>query len=263
MGVDARSITISPDGKTALLIASAAGQANLYTYVLDEVSTQPIVARQLTSTPGGKSNAQFTADNKEVYYLENGRINVVTLESRTPRAINVTAELDVDFAREKLALFRQGWSILADNFFDAKMNGVDWRATGDRYEQYAAGRAEHRGAAPHHAAHGRRVERVALRRRTVPSFSPQTNVGRLGVRFDRGEYERAGKLRVTETLTLSPAALAGSWPGDYIVSVDGARVDVHTNLDSVLLNKINRRVERRRCRKRRTARHRARSPSVR
>ncbi len=242
VGVDARSVTISPDGKTALLVASAAGQANLYTYSLDELSTQPIVARQLTSTPGFKSNPQFTADSKEVFYLENGRINVINVDSRTARPITVSAELDVDFSREKLALFHQGWGVLADNFFDAKMNGVDWRATGDRYEQYAA--------AAQTTEELRRVMKLMVGELNAshsgvngPSFSPQTNVGRLGLRFDRGEYERAGKLRVTETLTLSPAALAHIVPGDYVVSVDGARIDARTNLDSLLLNKINRRVE--------------------
>ena len=242
VGVDARGVTISPDGKTALLVASAAGQANLYTYGLDELSTQPIVARQLTSTPGGKSNAQFTPDSKEVFYLENGRISVVNLESRTPRPVSVTAELDVDFAREKLALFRQGWGILADNFFDAKMNGVDWRAAGDRYESYAA--------AAQSTEELRRIMKLMIGELNAshsgangPSFSPQTNVGRLGLRFDRGEYERAGKLRVTETLTLSPAALAHIMPGDFVLSVDAVRIDARTNLDSLLLNKINRRVE--------------------
>ena len=52
----------------------------------------------------------------------------INIESRQSRAINVTAELDVDFAREKIAVFQQAWRILADNFFDAKMNGVDWNA---------------------------------------------------------------------------------------------------------------------------------------
>ena len=52
VGVDARAVIISPDGKTALISAAAAGQANLYTYSLDELAAQQPVARQLTSTPG-------------------------------------------------------------------------------------------------------------------------------------------------------------------------------------------------------------------
>jgi C-terminal processing protease CtpA/Prc len=43
-------------------------------------------------------------------------------------------------------------------------------------------------------------------------------------------------------LTLSPAALAGITPGDYIVSVDGARIGERTNLDSLLLYKTGKRV---------------------
>ena len=75
-----------------LLTASAAGQPNLYTYSLDELSRERPVARQLTSTAGGKSGAQFSPDSKEVYYLEDGRIQAITLERREPRAIAVTAE---------------------------------------------------------------------------------------------------------------------------------------------------------------------------
>ena len=45
---------ISPDGKWLLLTATAAGQQNLYVYSLDELSKEPAVARQLTSTPGPK-----------------------------------------------------------------------------------------------------------------------------------------------------------------------------------------------------------------
>ena len=68
-----RAQEISPDGKWLLLTASAAGQQNLYVFPLDELSKEPAVARQLTSTPGAKRSAQFTADSKEVYYLDRGR----------------------------------------------------------------------------------------------------------------------------------------------------------------------------------------------
>jgi tricorn protease len=242
VGVEARSIIISPDGKTAVLSATAAGQANLYTFSLDELSNVPPVARQLTSTAGFKANAQFTSDGKEVYYIENGRINAVAVDSRIVRPVNVNAELDIDPARERLAVFHQAWRILADNFFDAKMNGVDWIASEAKYEPYVAG------------AQGteelRRIVRFMIGDLNAshsgmngPSFSPQQNVGRLGVRFDRGEYERAGKLRVSDVLALSPATLAGIKPGDYVQSIDGVRLGARTNLDSLLLYKANRRVE--------------------
>jgi Tol biopolymer transport system component/C-terminal processing protease CtpA/Prc len=241
VGVDARGIVISPDGKTALLNAAAAGQANLYTYSLDELSTAPAVARQLTSTPGFKANPQFTADSKEVYYIENGRIGAINLDSRQARTINVTAELDVDFAREKLAVFNQAWSILNDNFFDAKMNGVDWKAAQARYQPLVE--------AAQSTEELRRIVRFMIGDLNAshsgmngPSFSPQANVGRLGLRFDRAEYENGGKLKVTEVLTLSPAALGDIKPGDYLLSVDGTPISARTNLDSLLQYKTGRRV---------------------
>lgn len=241
VGVDARGILISPDGKTALIGATAAGQANLYTFSLDELSTRPAVARQLTSTPGFKASPHFTSDGKEVYYIENGRINAINVESRQVRTVNVSAELDVDFASQKLAIFHQAWSILNDNFFDPKFNGVDWKAMEARYEPYAE--------AAQSTEELRRIMRFMVGELNAshsgvngPSFSPQANVGRLGLRFDRVEYERDGKLKVTEVLTLSPAALAGIRVGEYIVSVDGTRIGAHTNLDSLLLYKTGRRV---------------------
>ncbi len=241
VGVDARAVIISPDGKTALISAAAAGQANLYTYSLDELGAQQPVARQLTSTPGFKANPQFTADSREVYYVENGRINVINIESRQSRAINVTAELDVDFAREKIAVFEQAWRILADNFFDAKMNGVDWNAANAWYEPYAAGAQS--------TEELRRIMRFMIGELNAshsgvngPTFSPTPNVGRLGLRFARADYERDGKLRVTEVLSLSPAALAGISVGDYVLSMDGMRIDAHTNVDSILMFKTGKRL---------------------
>ena len=67
VGVDAQDQTISPDGKTILITASSAGQTNLYTYSIDELARERPVARQLTSTAGGKDHAQFSPDSKEVY----------------------------------------------------------------------------------------------------------------------------------------------------------------------------------------------------
>jgi C-terminal processing protease CtpA/Prc len=242
VGVDVRSVVISPDGKTALLNAAAAGQANLYTFSLDELANGPAVARQLTSTPGFKQGAQFSPDGKEVYYLENGRLSAINVDSRAVRSIAVSADLDVDFSREKLAVFHEAWSILAGNFFEPHMNGVDWPAVERRYEPYAAGAQNTEDL--------RRIMRLMVGELNAshsgvngPSSSPQPNVGRLGVRFDRSEYEQRGRLRVTEVLNLSPAALVDVKPGDYIQSVDGVRVDGTVNLDSLLMYKTNRRVE--------------------
>jgi C-terminal processing protease CtpA/Prc len=62
--------------------------------------------------------------------------------------------------------------------------------------------------------------------------------------FDRGEYESAGRLKVTSVLPLGPAAISKQvQAGDYIVSVDGQNVGASTNLDEYLMHKVGRRVE--------------------
>jgi len=241
VGLDVSYQTISPDGKWVALIANAANQANLYLYSLDELSREPAVAKQLTSTSGNKSWAQFTPDNKEIFYIENGRIGIVNLEGRT-RSLAVTAEMDVDFSREKMEVFRQGWSYLRDNFYDPGFHGANWDAVRAEYEPLIAGsrtpdemrrllqlmvgelNASHLGAG------------------APPGGNPPTT-GRIGLRFDRREYETTGRLRVTEVIALSPVAIVGGIkPGDYLLAVDGRTLDQSTNLDEALNYKIARRV---------------------
>jgi C-terminal processing protease CtpA/Prc len=66
----------------------------------------------------------------------------------------------------------------------------------------------------------------------------QPFTGRLGLRFDRAEYERDGKLRITEVIALSPAALANIAVGDVLSAVDGRTLNAQTNLDEFLAYRI-------------------------
>jgi tricorn protease len=242
VGVDVGYQTISPDGKWLLMIAGAAGQQNLYVYPLDELAKEAPVARQLTSTSGGKSFAQFSPDSKEVFYLEQGRINIVPLEFKPPRSVSVTAEMDVDFAQEKMEVFRQAWTYLRDDFFDPHFNGVDWTAERATYERLIAGARTNDEL--------RRLVSLMIGELNAshsgiyaPFGATQPSTGRIGLRFDRLEYEKAGRLRITEVIPLSPAALAGNVKeGDYLLSVDGLQIGAHTNLDDLLNYKIGRRV---------------------
>ncbi len=242
LGVDVNYNAISPDGKWVVLIAAAANQENLYLFPLDELSREPAVAKQLTSTAGNKALAQFAPDGKEIFFLENGRIQIVNLEGRA-RALGVAGELDVDFSREKMEVFRQAWGWLRDHFYDPNFHGANWQGVRAEYEPLVAGartpdemrrllnlmvgelNASHTGVnAPFNAA------------------SPPST-GRLGLRFDRVEYERNGRLRVMEIVPLGPADLAKEIKaGDYLLAVDGATVTARTNLDELLSYKTGRRV---------------------
>ena len=245
VGVDVRAQTISPDGKWLLLTATVSTQTNLYIYPLDELSKDPATARQLTSTAGSKRAAQFSPDSKEVFFLDQGRIQVVPVEAKGPaaRAVAVTAELDVDFEQEKMVVFDEAWSYLRDFFNDTNFNGTDWPAQHDKFAPYLAGartpdearrltnlmigelNASHSGMGPAPAPPG--------------TVAPAT--GRLGLRFDAAEYEQNGRLRLTSVLPLGAGALASLQPGDVLLAVDGHPISGRTNLDELLQYQVGRR----------------------
>ncbi len=141
LGLSSEEPEISPDGKVLLFLARSANQQSLYTYSLDELAKEPPIARQLTSTPGNRSDFAFTPDSKEVVYLENGVVHSIAVESRTPKTIATTAPMDIDFDAEKNVVFEEAWGILNRRFFDAKFNGHDWRSLHDEWAPFVAGRA--------------------------------------------------------------------------------------------------------------------------
>jgi Tol biopolymer transport system component/C-terminal processing protease CtpA/Prc len=237
--IDVSDVAISPDGKTALLTAGAGGETNLYTYPLDDLAQGARIPRQLTSTRARKSDAQWSPDGKEVFYLEGGRINHITVASRTSHALAVSAEMDIDFSQEKMEVFTQAWSYLRDNFFNPTMNGTNWNAIRAEYTPRIEG-----------------AETPAQMRRILSLLVGELNsshsgigaraahgpsAGRVGLRFDRTEYETNGRFRVTSVVPLSPAAVSGIRVGDYVTSVDGTTLDGHSNLEQLLSYRIGRR----------------------
>jgi Tol biopolymer transport system component/C-terminal processing protease CtpA/Prc len=241
-GVNVNGQTISPDGKTLLILASAENQFNLYTIPLDELATDQS-AKQITSTANFKSDAQFSPDSKEVYYIENGRVNIVTLERRETRALALNLEMNVNFAQEKMETFKQGWRFLRDNFYDDKYHGADWNAVEKTYQPLIAGARTTDEMRRLMSLMAGELNASHLGVFGNSSFTP-TPIGKLGLRFDRNEYEASGRLKITEIIALSPVDITRSVKvGEYLISVDGVRIDNKTNLDELLENKVGRRVE--------------------
>jgi Tol biopolymer transport system component/C-terminal processing protease CtpA/Prc len=251
VGTNYSAEAISPDGRWLLVN----GEGNLYVYPLEP---QPGggggagrgggagggQTRQLTTSPGGKSNAQFTSDSREVFYLEGGRISVANVESRQSRAINVTVELDVDFSKEKMEVFRQAWTYMRDGFYDEKFHGSDWGEVRAQFTPIVAGVRT--------SDELRRVLNLMLGELNASHMGASggggggqaSNNGRLGLLFDRAEYESSGRLKVTSVLPLGPAAITKQvQPGEYVLAVDGVNVGASTNLDEQLMHKVGRRVE--------------------
>jgi Tol biopolymer transport system component/C-terminal processing protease CtpA/Prc len=237
---DVSDLAVSKDGKTLLITAESAGQQNVFTWPLDELVEKPAL-KQLTSTAASKADAQFTPDGKQVYLLEEGKVQVVTVESRAAKALALKAELDVDFHQEKQEVFRQAWSYERDHFFDEQFNGVDWASLRAAYEPLVNGAR----TAPelYRLLNLMMGELNASHLGVSPPAREDRATGRVGLRFDTDAYETRGQFVVNEVIPLSPAALAGVKAGETLFAVNGVKLTAQTNLDELLDRTIGKRVE--------------------
>jgi tricorn protease len=233
LGVDAGSVHVSPDGKTLAFVGSAAGQTQIWSWPIDEAASEAPQVRQLTSSPGGKGNLQWSADSKEIWYLSGGRVNAIGMENRQSRVVAVTAELDADFRGEAAEVFRQVWSWTSENFYDPDMHGVAWDSVRTHYAPIVAAS---RTPDELRRALGIMIGELNASHSGVggPSTQPPST-GRLGLFFDRAAYEATGRLRVSQVVPAGPAAVAGGLAaGDLLLAVDGAALARDVSLDSLL-----------------------------
>jgi tricorn protease len=241
LDIDVNSLEISKDGNTLLVSASAAGQTNLYTYSLNELAAEPAVLKQLTTTRAPKMDAQLSADGKEVFYLEQGRIQSVSLDAKTAKPLAVTAEMDIDFNKEKTEVFEQAWEAQNKGFYDEHFHGANWNDVRREYEPLAAG-----ASTPDELRRllSLMVGELNASHSGISGSTPlQSSTGRLGLYFDRAAYENNGRFKITEIVPLSAADLAGNiHVGDYLTAVDDQPLKANDNLDELLENKTNRRV---------------------
>ncbi|MBW4026575.1 MAG: peptidase S41 [Acidobacteria bacterium] len=242
LGLDARDPFISPDGKTLVFAARVAGEDNLYSYSLDELSKEPPVAKQLTSTAGGKGLDRFSSDSKEFFYLESGQLHQLTLDSRANKTIAANATMDVDFNEEKKIVFDEAWSELNRHFWNPDFNGQNWEALHTKYTPYIAG-----STSPEQMRRNILLMIGDLNSSHSGIYPPHQEAaeptGRLGLRFDRNAYEAGRGLVIREVITLGPASIEGSIkPGETLVAVDGKKLDAHTNLDQLLADQVGKRV---------------------
>lgn len=231
-GLSVDAVSLSPDGKTLLLTASDANEQNLYVYALEGAANR--VATQVTASAGGKNLAQWAPDGKSVYYLsDQGQIVRVSLVRKTETPMQVVAEYDSDWDRDKNEAFLEAWSAIRDYYADPHTNGVDWNAVRAKYAPQIAGaqrpdemrRLLSLMIGELNSSHTGVGSPVPFRRMT----------GHLGLEFDRSIYEREGVLRVTHVVANSPANVDGHIRvGDELLAVNGHRLGAGVNLDEWL-----------------------------
>lgn len=240
--MDAIALCISPGGRDLVCSATVAGRQNLWVLPLDE-SRADQGPRQLTSTPGAKSDAWFTPDGKHLYFLDGGTITLRRFPKGDQTTLAIAAEVIVDFAQEKRQIFEECWRLLRDCFYDERFRGIDWEATHERYAPLI------QGAQTTYEMYLLINLMVGeLRSSHVGLFRSDGSGGQdgyLGILVDPVEYLGSGRFRVSEVIPDGPAAVAHKGalqPGDMLLAINGISLTPDTSLDALLQRTAGRRV---------------------
>ena len=120
--------------------------------------------------PGGGSNMAFARDGRTLYYRSGSGLYAASVNptagggggggaaagggrggrggggaaaepattNQTARQVTYTANLEIDQRALRAQVFNEGWRIMKNRFYDAKMHGADWNAIKKQYEPLLA-----------------------------------------------------------------------------------------------------------------------------
>ncbi len=131
---------LAREGALYFVALAGSGPPNLMRYDLKEKKAASVVQ--------GISSYDVSADGKKLAYQSGGKIFLVAAKAG---AKSGDGQLDLspltvklDPVREWRQLYRDGWRVVRDLFYDAKMHGLDWPAMGEHYAELLP-HVSHRG----------------------------------------------------------------------------------------------------------------------
>jgi len=188
-------------------------------------------------TEGGSDPRELYWDNDGTtcYYIDGRRIASVSIDpesgSITGRGgVGFSARMTVNTPAERVVMFREAWRLLWNGFYDPDFHGNDWQAIHDKYEPLAM------------AAYTEEEFRTVVREMIGELSASHLGIykyggggvstGRLGI-YHYEDHDGPG-IRVRRVIPDGPADRAGIEPGEFIVSIAGARIEPGENWHRLL-----------------------------
>jgi tricorn protease len=230
---------LTPDAEKYVFVSSLMGKPEIWT--IDAEKNDEL--KQLTHTGKDKSSLTVTSDGKYVFYLEGDKIKKTAIDGGDTETIPVKADIEIDQKALTRQKFLEAWSMLNTYFYDPNFHGADWAAARDKYlpaVDHIRTARDFRDIVHEMLGELKASHMSVYPRRPSPSSLIETAY--LGAEFDLSEFERTGNLRFSRVFSESPVAVAGINAGDYIVDIDGIKVDRSKNVFEYLAGKKGRRL---------------------
>jgi tricorn protease len=199
---------------------------------------------------GGASSIAFNPNRTKLAYRSGPTVGVV--DARPGQSVGSgrvdTSGIDawVDPQAEWKQIYWEAWRHQRDNFYDPKFTGLDWNRVGKHYERYLPF-ITHRSDLTY--VIGLMIGELGTSHAYVSgpgTGSTAPSVSMLGADYEvvgnNVRFKRVFKGLAYDDSRRGPLGEAGVNvnDGDYLLEIDGSRVDARTHPNSLLLNKSNR-----------------------
>jgi tricorn protease len=199
---------------------------------------------------------EISANKKKMIVSQNGAYGIIDLPSSE---VKVSDKLDlsglqmiINKQEEWEQIYKESWRQMRDFFYAPNMNGVDWKAQGDKYEELVK-YVNHRNDLTYIL--GELIGELNIGHAYVGGGErPQPErikTGLLGAEISKDKvsgYFRIDKILKGQNWTgqvRSPLTEIGvnANEGDYILAIDGKSVDKLNNIYEALVNKAGKQVK--------------------
>ena len=199
---------------------------------------------------------EISANKKKILLEQNGAYAIINLPAAE---VKITDKLDLSGLQMKInkkeeweQIYKESWRQMRDFFYSPNMNGVDWKAQGDKYEQLVK-YVNHRNDLTYII--GELIGELNIGHAYVGGGErPQPErikTGLLGAELSKDKT--SGYFRIVKILkghnwdgrVKSPLTEIGinANEGDYILAVDGMPVNNLNNIYEALVNKAGKQVK--------------------
>jgi Tol biopolymer transport system component/C-terminal processing protease CtpA/Prc len=236
---DLAGATLTPDGTKLLYLARFDRGFDLWMRDFVEEQTK-LVAKLAVPSPGESGvtsefyQVALDTAGKNAFVLANGGIRKIELANGKETPVQFAAEMRLDGAAERMALFEHAWRQVREKFYVQDLHGVDWNFYRTAYARFLPHvnnnydfqellsellgelNASHTGA------------------RYNPRRPEATRTAALGVFFDNA-YDGPG-LRIAEIMGKGPLTRAASRAraGTVLLSLDGVELTDSANYDALM-----------------------------